>query len=71
MHQIIPSLDHLAIQVDDRDRVANDLCAELDWHVIERTERLTLVGHDARAGKLTLFNSPAATNGSGHRRGSR
>ena len=49
------SLDHVALWVADRDRIADFACAHLGMHVIERTERFTLVGPDARRGKLTLF----------------
>jgi hypothetical protein len=48
----------VALWVSDRDRLAAFLCDHLGMHVIERTDRFTLVGADARAGKLTLF--PAA-----------
>jgi catechol 2,3-dioxygenase-like lactoylglutathione lyase family enzyme len=49
------SLDHVALWVADRDRIADFATAHLGMHVIERTERFTLVGSDARRGKLTLF----------------
>ena len=49
------SLDHLALWVDDRDSIAGFLCDRLGMHVIDRTEAFTLVGADARRGKLTLF----------------
>jgi catechol 2,3-dioxygenase-like lactoylglutathione lyase family enzyme len=49
------SLDHVALWVSDRDRVAEFATAHLGMHVIERTEKFTLVGSDARRGKLTLF----------------
>ena len=49
------TLDHVALWVADRDRIADALTDGLDMHVIERTERFTLVGSDARRGKLTLF----------------
>jgi hypothetical protein len=51
------TLDHVALWLADRDAVAEVLLAELDVHVIERTDRFTLVGHDARRGKLTLFSA--------------
>jgi catechol 2,3-dioxygenase-like lactoylglutathione lyase family enzyme len=48
-------LDHVALWVADREPLAAFLCEHLGMHVIERTDRFTLVGPDARAGKLTLF----------------
>jgi len=48
-------LDHVALWLSDRDAVAEPLVAYFGLHVIERTERFTLVGADARRGKLTLF----------------
>ena len=49
------SLDHVALWVADRDAIAGFATTHLGMHVIERTERFTLVGSDARRGKLTLF----------------
>lgn len=49
------SLDHVALWVDDRDALAGFLCAACGMHEIERTDSFTLVGGDARQGKLTLF----------------
>ncbi len=51
------SLDHVALWVADRDSIAGFATAHLGMHVIERTERFTLVGADARRGKLTLFSA--------------
>ena len=51
------SLDHVALWVADRDAIADLVCDHLGMHVIERTERFTLVGADAREGKLTLFTA--------------
>jgi catechol 2,3-dioxygenase-like lactoylglutathione lyase family enzyme len=48
-------LDHVALWVADRDRIADFLTEHLSMHVIERTDKFTLVGTDARRGKLTLF----------------
>ena len=48
-------LDHIALWVSDRDTLADFLTAHLGMHVIDRTDRFTLVGSDARHGKLTLF----------------
>jgi len=49
------TLDHVAYWLDDRDAVADFLVRFLGMHVIERTDTFTLVGADARRGKLTLF----------------
>ena len=49
------ALDHVALWVADRDRLADFLCGHLGMHEIERTDAFTLVGTDARRGKLTLF----------------
>ena len=48
-------LDHVALWVADRDRIADFVTRHLGMHVIERTDKFTLVGSDARHGKLTLF----------------
>ena len=49
------TLDHVAFWVEDRDAIADFVTAHLGMHVIDRTDRFTLVGSDARHGKLTLF----------------
>ena len=49
------SLDHVALWVADRDTFASFACDHLGMHVIERTDKFTLVGSDAGRGKLTLF----------------
>jgi catechol 2,3-dioxygenase-like lactoylglutathione lyase family enzyme len=51
------TLDHVALWVEDRDAIAEVLTARLGMHVIERTDRFTLLGADARRGKVTLFAS--------------
>ena len=50
-------LDHVAYWVADRDPVAEFLTTYLGMHVIDRTETFTLVGSNARRGKLTLFDA--------------
>ena len=50
-------LDHVAFWLDDRDRVADFVTSHLGMHVIEQTDRFTLVGADALRGKLTLFEA--------------
>ena len=49
------TLDHVALWVADRDAVADVATTKLGMHVIDRTDAFTLVGADARRGKLTLF----------------
>jgi len=49
------TLDHVALWVSDRDAIADVATTRLGMHVIDRTDRFTLVGADARRGKLTLF----------------
>jgi catechol 2,3-dioxygenase-like lactoylglutathione lyase family enzyme len=51
------TLDHIALWVADRDRIAEFLEQRLTMHVIERTDKFTLMGTDARRGKLTLFDA--------------
>jgi catechol 2,3-dioxygenase-like lactoylglutathione lyase family enzyme len=51
----IESLDHVALWIADRDTLADFLTAHIGMHVIERTDAFTIVGADARRGKLTLF----------------
>ena len=51
------SLDHVALWVDDRQPLATFLCDHLGMHVIEETDTFTLVGIDAKLGKLTLFDA--------------
>jgi catechol 2,3-dioxygenase-like lactoylglutathione lyase family enzyme len=50
-------LDHVAYWLADRDAVSEFATAHLGMHVIERTERFTLVGSNARRGKITLFDA--------------
>ena len=49
------TLDHVALWVADRDRIADFVTSRVGMHVVERTDAFTLVGSDARRGKLTLF----------------
>jgi catechol 2,3-dioxygenase-like lactoylglutathione lyase family enzyme len=51
------TLDHVALWVADRDRITDFLTERLSMHVIERTDKFTLVGTNARRGKLTLFDA--------------
>jgi len=49
------ALDHVALWVADRDTLADFACRHLGMDVIDRTDDFTLMGADARRGKLTLF----------------
>jgi catechol 2,3-dioxygenase-like lactoylglutathione lyase family enzyme len=49
------TLDHVALWVADRDRIADFVTSHVGMHVVDRTDAFTLVGSDARRGKLTLF----------------
>ena len=51
------TLDHVAFWVADRDAIVDRATRHLGVHVIERTEKFTLIGSDARRGKLTLFDA--------------
>jgi catechol 2,3-dioxygenase-like lactoylglutathione lyase family enzyme len=51
------SLDHVALWVADRAPLTAFLCDHLGMHVIEETDAFTLVGVDAKLGKLTLFEA--------------
>src|SRR3954468_20877454 len=50
-------LDHVAYWLPHREPVAAFLTAHLGMHVIDRTDRFTLLGSNARRGKLTLFDA--------------
>jgi catechol 2,3-dioxygenase-like lactoylglutathione lyase family enzyme len=52
------SLDHVALWISDRDTLADFLTEHVGMHVIEHTDKFTIVGADARRGKLTLFAVP-------------
>ena len=51
------SLDHVALWVSERTALAAFLCDHLGMHAIERTDTFTLLGGDAKLGKLTLFDA--------------
>jgi catechol 2,3-dioxygenase-like lactoylglutathione lyase family enzyme len=53
----VTALDHVALWTSDRDGVARLLTECCGMHEIERTDAFTLVGGDAREGKLTLFEA--------------
>ena len=51
------TLDHVAFWVTDRDPIADFVTSRVGMHVVDRTDAFTLVGSDARRGKLTLFEA--------------
>jgi catechol 2,3-dioxygenase-like lactoylglutathione lyase family enzyme len=51
------TLDHVALWVADRHLMAEVAIERLGVRVIEQTDRFTLLGADARRGKLTLFDA--------------
>jgi catechol 2,3-dioxygenase-like lactoylglutathione lyase family enzyme len=53
------SFDHVALWVSERAALAAFVCDHLGMHVIEETDSFTLVGVDAKLGKLTLFDAEA------------
>src|ERR671933_840488 len=57
----VQKLDHIALYMSDRDAAADFLTSHLGFHVVDRTERYTLVGAGGRIGKLTLFDAPEGT----------
>lgn len=50
-------LDHVAYWVADREPIADFVTTHLGMHVIDQTERFTLLGSNARRGKITLFDA--------------
>jgi catechol 2,3-dioxygenase-like lactoylglutathione lyase family enzyme len=51
------TLDHIAYWVAERDAIADYATRHLGMHVIDKQEKFTLLGSDARRGKLTLFDA--------------
>jgi catechol 2,3-dioxygenase-like lactoylglutathione lyase family enzyme len=51
------TLDHVAYWVDNRDEIAGFLERHVGMHVIDRQDNFTLMGSNARRGKLTLFDA--------------
>ena len=51
------TLDHVALWVADRDPITDFAVQRLGMHVVDQTDAFTLVGSDARRGKLTLFTA--------------
>ncbi len=50
-------LDHVALWTDERAALAAFLCERAGMHVIDETDKFTLVGADAKKGKITLFDA--------------
>jgi catechol 2,3-dioxygenase-like lactoylglutathione lyase family enzyme len=50
-------LDHVALWTDERDALADFLIDRAGMHVIDKTDTFTLVGADAKKGKITLFDA--------------
>jgi catechol 2,3-dioxygenase-like lactoylglutathione lyase family enzyme len=51
------TLDHVAFWVADREPIVELATSRLGMHVIDRQDAFTLIGSDARRGKLTLFTA--------------
>jgi catechol 2,3-dioxygenase-like lactoylglutathione lyase family enzyme len=51
------TLDHVAFWVAGREPIVDFLTEHVGMHVIDRQDSFTLVGSDARRGKLTLFTA--------------
>jgi catechol 2,3-dioxygenase-like lactoylglutathione lyase family enzyme len=51
------TLDHVAFWLADREPIAEFVTTKLGLHVIDLQDNFTLVGADARRGKLTLFDA--------------
>jgi catechol 2,3-dioxygenase-like lactoylglutathione lyase family enzyme len=51
------TLDHVAFWVTDREPIVDYLTEHVGMHVIDRQDAFTLIGSDARRGKLTLFTA--------------
>jgi catechol 2,3-dioxygenase-like lactoylglutathione lyase family enzyme len=50
------TLDHVAYWIDGRDEITAFLERHVGMHVIDRQDAFTLLGSNARRGKLTLFD---------------
>ncbi len=57
----IEKLDHIALYMSDRDAAADFLTSYVGFHIVDHTDRYTLVGAGGRIGKLTLFDAPEGT----------
>ena len=57
----VHKLDHVALYLGNRSAAAEFLTSYLGFHVVDHTDRYTLVGAGGRLGKLTLFDAPEGT----------
>ncbi len=57
----VQKLDHIALYMSNRSAAAAFLTSYLDFHVVDHTDRYTLVGAGGKVGKLTLFDAPRNT----------
>jgi catechol 2,3-dioxygenase-like lactoylglutathione lyase family enzyme len=57
----VKRLDHIALYMGYRNAAVRYLTTHLGFHVVDHTERYTLVGAGGRLGKLTLFDAPQGT----------
>ncbi len=57
----VEKLDHIALYMSNRSTAAAFLTSYLGFHVVDHTDRYTLVGAGGRIGKLTLFDAPEGT----------
>ena len=51
------TLDHVAFWVTERAAITDLVTRDLGMHVVDQQDNFTLVGSDARRGKLTLFDA--------------
>ncbi len=51
------TLDHVAFWVTEREAIVDFATSNLGMHVVDRQDNFTLIGSDARRGKLTLFDA--------------
>ena len=51
------TLDHVAFWVAEREPLVDFATRHLGMHVVDRQDAFTLIGSDARRGKLTLFEA--------------
>src|SRR5215212_10646025 len=57
----VQRLDHMALYMGDRHAAAEFLTTHLGFHIVDHTDRYTLVGAGGKLGKLTLFDAPRGT----------
>ena len=57
------TLDHVALWVADRDRIADFATAQVGMHVVDRTDAFTLVGSEQREPVRALDDVEAEVRG--------